>query len=199
MAKINIKEEIDKGALYSRVIFEIFGKPKENVEKALKLLVQKLRELEKVKVVVEKQFEPEKKDEMWAGFTEVELLVKDSTTFINLVVDYLPASVEIIEPQDISLPALEMSGMLNDLSVKLIDMNLEYQKSRVKADLVMKKLNTLISINLLRSLREKPSTVKELSDELRIEQEDLKPFLKDLVNTQRIEEKEGKYSVKNGT
>ena len=193
--KMNIKEELVKGRIYARLIFEIMGTPRENVEKAIRLLVEKLKTLDGVRVVVEKYFDPKKIEEMWSNFVEVELFLDNITTLVNMSVDFLPTSIEIIEPEHMSMPSREFGGVLNDLTVKLLKISNEYQTASVENHLIKKKMNTLISVIVLKSLSNSSKTMKELSNDIRIEEDDVKLFLDDLIKNNKVELKEDKYSL----
>jgi hypothetical protein len=196
MAKINIKDKIAEGAIYARLIFEIFGKPKENVDTAIKLLVENLKEKEDLKIIVEKYFDAEEKENMWSNFVELELLSKNMDSFLGLIVDFLPSSIEILEPEKVNINSNEIAGVLNDLTVKLTHMSNEYQKSSLESAFLKKKLNTLVSVMIIRTVEKDEKSLKDISEETRIEEQDLKPFIDDLVKNGKIEEKEGKYCLK---
>ena len=46
--KINIKEKVAEGAIYTRLIYEMYGKPKENVDKAIELLVENFKRMDNI-------------------------------------------------------------------------------------------------------------------------------------------------------
>ena len=108
------------------------------------------------------------------------------------------SSALIINPQNIQLPGREMAGILNDLSVKLVRMSNEYQKAVVENQLIKKKLNTLISINIINAIRDKPKGLRDISNDTRIDESDLKVFLDDLIKNNKVELKEDQYHLKNG-
>ena len=194
--KINVRDECDKGKVYARFIFQVFGKPKEHVEKSISMLVNKFKSMEELRVVVEKYFEPKKIEGMWSNFVELEMLVKDMASFFDFIVNFIPASVEILHPEKLVLKSSDINGPLNDLSVKLLNISNEYQTKKLESDILKKKLNTLVSINILRSLKNSDKTIKELSDDTRIDEDDLKPFLDDLVKNNRAELKNDKYCLR---
>ncbi len=198
--KINIKDKVAEGGIFATLIYEMLGKPKENVDTAIKLLVEKFKKMDKVKIVEEKYFEPKtvEDSDLWSNFVELTVLVKDINTFLSLCLDYLPSSIEIRDPETLNMRGSELAGILNDLSVKLINMNVEYQKKTIENTLLKKKLNTLISVNIINALKDGEKDIKEISDVTRIREEDLSTFLSDLVKSGKLSEEEGKYTLKNG-
>jgi hypothetical protein len=192
--KTNLKDKIAEGAVLARLIFEVYGKPKEHVEKTLSLMVDKFKEMKDIKILKQKFFDPKEVEGMWTNFMELDIIFKDIGKLIDMVIDYLPSSVEIIEPENLNVNSTDFSGVLNDLSVKMINMSNEYSKAKTEKDIIKRKINTLMSINIIRALKE-PKTKKELSDELRVEEDDLEPFLADLTKTVRVKLKDGKYHL----
>jgi hypothetical protein len=64
--------------------------------------------------------EPTKISErMWSGFLEIELLIDRLATLIGVCFDFMPSSVEIIEPEKLSEDSEYMSDVLNDLTARL--------------------------------------------------------------------------------
>lgn len=195
---INVKDKVDKGAIHLRAIFEIFGKPKENVDDAIKLLVEKLKTMDQYKIILEKYFDAKEVENMWSNFVELEILAKDLNSVIDLVIDYLPSSIEIIEPENVTLNANDMAGVLNDLSVRIIEINQEYQKAIIQSNIMRDKLNQVVAYTIINYLTKGPMSLDSLSDNTKIEPSDLKEFLDRLVKLNKIDFADEKYQLKRG-
>jgi len=105
----------------ARLIIEIAGFPKEHVEKTLTLLKSKFCENKKEVKIEYSQIAPPKKisEKMWSGFVEFEILIPNLAMLIEIIFDYYPSSVEIIEPEEITENITALNGVLNDLSARL--------------------------------------------------------------------------------
>lgn len=123
MGKIDLKEvdkKLKEGYMRVRVIIEVAGFPEEHIKKTMDLLAEAI-EKENI-LVISKKINPPKKfsEKIWSSFIEVDFLVKKLSILMGFIFDYLPSSIEIVEPHDtISEGVVELMGMLNDLVAKL--------------------------------------------------------------------------------
>ena len=104
------------------MIIEIAGRPAEHLKKALEGHIGKIDAISDVEVVSKKFVEPKMIDEEKQIFTchaEVELEVETMFRLTELIFDFMPSSVEVIEPDSVSFNAQEASMFLNDLSGRL--------------------------------------------------------------------------------
>ncbi|MFW6285695.1 MAG: hypothetical protein ACOC16_00830 [Nanoarchaeota archaeon] len=107
----------------ARFIIEIAGKPVENVEKALNLVLDKIKTDKNISLK-EDMIEPpeyDKKTSLYSGFMEVMIKFKTTNDILNFIMDYTPTSVEIEDPEKISFTSNELTGVLNDFSIKILD------------------------------------------------------------------------------
>ena len=90
---------LDKGGLYTRVIIEIAGSPKEHIEKSMQSLVENIKKKSGLDVKHEDTAEAEENEKMWTTFTELEILFKRLDTLLDFIYEFMPASIEVIEPE----------------------------------------------------------------------------------------------------
>ena len=122
---VNIK------ALY---IFEIMGKPAEHIKASLNQMIDKLseqkgmkivrREVHEPKLVEKKEGDDEKKQklidqELFSTFAEVEVETQDINIIMSIVLNMLPAHVEILEPTNLELTNSLLSSLMTELTVKM--------------------------------------------------------------------------------
>ncbi len=115
----------------ARFIIQIAGKPVENVEKALNLVLEKLKnEKEKFKLMEHDIAEPEfdEKSTLYSGFIEVLIKFSEVKEMLSFVVDYTPSSIVIEEPEKITIDNDEMTGILNDMSHIILSMHSQIRK-----------------------------------------------------------------------
>ena len=101
-----------------RAIIEILGSPKEQVEKAIGIVVDKLKKDKELRVDRVEVVEAKKVKELWSSFCELEINLKLSK-LLNFCFDYMPSSIEILEPDKLDLESMELGGFLNDLLARL--------------------------------------------------------------------------------
>lgn len=103
-------------------IIEVLGKPKEHLKEVLENIAQKISE-EKGVVVVEKKIneakELEKKKDFFTSFAEIEVEANHMTLIAGLMFKYMPAHVEILSPENISLQNNDFTMIFNELTRRL--------------------------------------------------------------------------------
>lgn len=103
-----------------RAVFEILGSPKEHVEKTIQLVLDKLKTLDEVEIVKSETVEAkEVEGKLWSTFSEVEMNVKGLDMLMHICFNFMPSSVEIIEPGKMVTEAGRLSDFFNDLLGKL--------------------------------------------------------------------------------
>jgi hypothetical protein len=120
MKESEVQPLIKEGWIRVKGVFEIAGFPEEHINKTIKLLAEKLQK-EKIKVIEQKIHAAKTvSDKMFASFIEMEFLVTSLSQILGIIYDYLPSSIEIIEPHDpISDDPLAMTELMNDLIARL--------------------------------------------------------------------------------
>ncbi len=193
--KKEIKGKINEGKILTRIIIEIVGKPKEHIEKALKVVVEKIKEEKDIELVEEKTFDAEKQEEMFNTFAELGILFNNMQALIEFCFDFMPSSIEILDPEKLSFDSNKFAGLINDLLAKLHQMNLKLvQINAEKRALKQNMLNMLKNtVMILLSIRNMP--FEQLSKSSGINEKDLKPLLDSMVNEKIINLKEEIYSI----
>ncbi|MBS3108311.1 hypothetical protein J4409_00400 [Candidatus Woesearchaeota archaeon] len=100
-----------------RTVIEILGSPKEHVEETMKLVINRAKE--NFKLLSEKTYKSEEVQGMWSTFAELEISFKDMEQLIIFCFEFMPSSIEVIEPVSFNLKCTDISNTLNDLLAKL--------------------------------------------------------------------------------
>ncbi len=111
-------------------IFEMLGRPKDHLEKALAEFLSTLDKNKGIEVInrkihpakdYERDVEGKKEvvKDIFTSFAEVELYADDINVIFSIIFNMLPSHVEIIEPGDLKINNFDLSQSLTDLSVKL--------------------------------------------------------------------------------
>jgi len=194
---VNIKSKITEGWIHCVFIIEMLGKPKEHLESTLKKYIENLKKDKKIIIIEEDYAEPEaKENEMFSTFVELEVLMRNTEKIIDFCFDYMPSSIEIIEPTSLAYKNNELANILNDLQTRLhkYDMmvkNFSQQNKVLKRNSAIF-LRTLIDL----SLKQGPKDTKEISKDIKIPEKELNTFLEVLVKENKIIKKQNKYSLK---
>ena len=111
----------------AKIVIEILGMPKEHVEETMKSLIEKLKDEEGVKLLRETTYKAEQIEKMWSTFADLEIEVEEVSKLIGVCFDYMPSSVEIMEPPKMEMKTTSIADLFNDLLAKLhkVDMMLK--------------------------------------------------------------------------
>jgi len=104
------------------MIVEIAGRPAEHVKEALVKHVGALNDVKDVEVHTLKVSDPapiDGSDGLFTCFGEADFEVGTFGRLSEIMFDFMPSSVEVIEPPRISLDVAEATGILNNLSGRL--------------------------------------------------------------------------------
>lgn len=164
-------EEISRKKLVARVIVEVAGFPKEHIESVIKRLVEKIKTEEEV--LRSDIFEIKKINEFWSTFTEIELVFTDLDHLSKFCFEYMPSSIEVIEPDRFNLDAKDFEDVYNDVLGKLhhYDMNV---KSIKAANIIFQKKLIELGINpesLVKTKNSEQESKKEEKQEIKMEEE----------------------------
>lgn len=191
-----LKEKLEEGYILARIIIEVVGKPKEHVENSLKLAIKKIKEHEKLILKEGDLYKAkENKEGLWSTFSELELLFKDTQSLVGFCFDYVPSSVEILEPKNLKFDTNELSNLINDILAKLHQIGVSLKKLNIENQILNKNATALLSNMLVMSLRGKEKTLKEISKFLVIPEEQLKPFIDIMLRNNFIKKQGDKYNL----
>lgn len=104
------------------MILEILGRPPEHLKTTLEDIVNKINNEKEVEVTNKKIHEPtQAKDNknFYTTFAEVEVEVKTISLLASLMFKYMPANVEVVEPETIALTNNGWSEILSEITRKL--------------------------------------------------------------------------------
>ncbi len=179
----------------ARAIIEIAGKPREHVEGTMKLVLKKLREDEGVTVKDEKMHDAEEHESIFSTFAEVEVELEGFDSLVAFCFEYLPSSVEFLEPEKTSIELLELTGIFNDLLGRLHSTDLRLKDAAAAIMVLDKNATNLLRRSVGLALMGRDKTLEEVSKLVGIKAEELKPFLEKFEAERNIKKKGDKYSL----
>ncbi len=181
-----------------RAIIEVLGKPKEHVQSSLEKYLQNLKENELYAVVNVQmaKLKKQKEGELWSLFAEVEVWTEKVDHLIDFCFDYMPSSIEIIEPSELKLNEIEVSDFLNDLQTKLHSVDMLAKQLKTENDVL--KINTaaLLKNYITMLLKQNNLTSAQLSNFTGVNKDKLEDFLDQLIDEGKIDLKEETYYLK---
>lgn len=104
------------------MIVEVAGRPANYVREGLETHVSRLDQMKDIEVIRRTFSEPKKiehQEEAYVCFAEIEVAVTNFQRLLDLVFDFMPSSIEIIEPGRIDLDSQEATMFVNNLAGRL--------------------------------------------------------------------------------
>jgi hypothetical protein len=120
MAKVNSDKET-KGISVVFVL-EMIGRPAEHLTESMNNIIDDIKKEKGVEIIssnVKEPVELKENKNFFSTFSEIELEVKEISTLLILIFKYMPAHVEIIEPELIALTNNGWGDILNELARRL--------------------------------------------------------------------------------
>ncbi len=192
MDKRDIRDKVQEGYIHCSAILEMVGKPEKHVRDTLNKYLDKI-EQSKTLILLEKELsEPKqlKDSEMFSMFAEVELLVKGTSNVIWFCFDYMPSSIEIIEPDQLNYSATDFTDFVNDLQSRLHDLDMTVKTVKATNDKLNKNTENLLKNGIKLAITNGHDTVDKVSKVMGVPKENMERIINTLV-TAKVIKKEG--------
>ncbi|MBU0627821.1 MAG: hypothetical protein KKC75_01420 [Nanoarchaeota archaeon] len=186
--------EEKKEPIRCRAILEVIGKPKEHVEKTIKMLVDKVKEDPEISILNEKyaEIQPLEKT-MFSTFVELEMVFKGLPAVTGFCFDFMPSSIDIEKPEQLTLKNRDLSNFFNDLQSKLHSVDTVAKTLKAERDFLRRNMDTSISNLITVLIKINKNTTEELSKFTGINQEEMEKHLKKLIDEGKIKKEEDYY------
>lgn len=178
-----------------KVLLEVAGFPKEHVEKTIQSVLEEIPKRE-YNVTDQEILPTEEKEDMFSALAEVTVECPDVENLYGFCFDFMPASVDVLEPENLSFGAQEFNNGLNDLLATLHKLDQLLKNSNARVKVLTKNLNSLTSNFVMNLLSEESLTLSKLSKKLGIPEELIGKFLEALEKQKLIKKEGNKYLKK---
>lgn len=184
----DIKAYIDKGYIHARIILEIIGKPKEHVDESIKEYIKKIENTKNLvflsKTISESNKLPDK--ELFSTFADIELLIKGFSQLAEFCFNYMPASIEILEPGKLVVDANSMTNLFNDFQDKLHKADFMTKSMAQQNKLLIDNFSSLLKNLLFTLLKDKGLNLKDICKYTGFKKEDMEEYLKKMIEDKKI-------------
>lgn len=177
----------------ARVIVEMLGTPKAHVEHTLKNYVEALPEKAKVQVLAADYAEAEERDKLFMVFVELDLRFKNALHLLDFCFESMPSSVEILEPEMLTLDAASFAGILNDLQARLHTVDMSMKQLSAQTSVVDRNAMNVLHNFIKFIIQEGGKTSEQIAPIVGLKKEQLDAFLARMVEDGRIVRKGDVY------
>lgn len=185
-----------------RAIIEILGKPKGHVEESLRKYIELIEKEESIRVVKKDIAEAEEREDVQEGmkyfatFVELEFLIKDISKLGPFCFNYMPSSIEILEPEHLILKNVDFSDILNDLQARSHNVDKAVKELKSENEFLKRNMQTLLKNAILISLRINSLSLNRLARATGIKEKELTGYLEELIKEKKIEKEGELYCLK---
>jgi hypothetical protein len=182
--------------LVARVIIQMMGAPKKHIEDTLKKYIAKIDEDYADIKVLKKYISPAKKEGgHFNVFSELELEIEGTENLVWFCFDYMPASVEILEPDSLVYECHDFTNFLNDLQQKLHKVDMMIKSLSAENQVLKKNGMTLMNNILLLQLGTGPKNVSALAKGSGVPEDHVEKFLESMVTEGKIKKHKDTYRL----
>jgi hypothetical protein len=179
-----------------KAIIEILGKPQEHVEETLRLMIKKIEDDKDIHVLNKDFADAKPSDNMWTTFCEIECVVNDFSRLFGFCIDYMPSSVEIIKPEQVSFNSQDLTNMVNDLQAKLHTIDMVAKKLRNENQFLKKNMNNMVQNSIRILLQVGIDTLDKLSKHTGIDGKELEKILQLMEKEDSLKKEGDRYILK---
>ncbi len=160
--------------------------------------MEKLKKESKDYEIIKAEFEEAKEQgKFFSVFTELDIWFNKPADIVNFCFDSMPSSVDILRPDDLKFASKEFSDLLNDLQAQIHEIDAIVKKVKTENKLLDKNSTAVFRNFIAYILKEGEKDLEELGKHMGVVGKELKPFVDKLIEQEVVEEKEGKYHLKN--
>ncbi|MAF99311.1 MAG: hypothetical protein CMH61_01745 [Nanoarchaeota archaeon] len=177
-----------------RAIIELVGKPKEHIERTIKEYVDKIQETKEYEVLKVDFSEIQKQDgtEFWATFAELEL-TSDMQNLTTFCFDYMPAVIEILSPEKMTINDSQISEFFNDLQARLHEVNLVAKQMKMQIDMMNRNTANLFRNYIAVLLGKGDLTSEQISKFTGVPKEMVEDYLDHMIDEGKVKMEGEKY------
>ncbi|MEM2713772.1 MAG: hypothetical protein QXS07_01095 [Candidatus Pacearchaeota archaeon] len=134
------------------LVFEIVGRPKEFIEDVMNKFLDRIKdykgvELLRKEVLPAEPFQAKSQNisikDVFSSIAECEFFFKNLETLLGFMLDTMPASIEIVEPSELTLDLPRLNAFINDYLTKIHQYDDVYKKLKLEKEILLRKIAEL--------------------------------------------------------
>lgn len=121
-----------------QLIIELAGFPREHVEETMQKMVENIKK--QFAVEDARIHDVQQVKELWSTFVDIKIRFDDLGHLTLFCFDYMPSSVDILEPVKFNLESQELNALFNDLMGKIHHYDMLLKNFKITTEMLKKKL-----------------------------------------------------------
>jgi len=142
----NVKRVDGEMKMRAVIILDIIGKPAEHLTQSLEMIVGEIDKEKGITIIKKEIKEPipfKENKEFFTTFADIEVEIDDFLFLLVLLFKYMPAHIEIVHPEFISLSNNGWNDVLNELSRRLHGYDEIARVMQAEKNILIKKVEEL--------------------------------------------------------
>ena len=173
-----------------RTIIEVLGKPQGHVENAIREYIEHIKQDSELVILNEDYSEIQEQGKLWSKFVELDLVIKGTKKLISFCFEYMPSSLEVLKPENLTLTNSELANFLNDLQARLHNVDMIVKQLKAENDFLRLNMNAVLHNSILICLKVSKLNLEQLSKITGVDKKELETFAEKLIKENKIK-KEG--------
>ena len=196
MNEEQIQGYVKKGYLRAAVIFEVIGKPKEHIDKTLRGYIERIKQEKDVLVANEAfdEVQEVKENNFFSAVAELEMLFETPEKLNWLCINFSPASIELIEPESITLKQQELTLWVNDMLSRMHQVAMQTKQLNSEHQGLIRNFNAMTRNAILLTLRE-PLEINSIARKIGLDDKTTQKFLDALITENKIMKDKSTYKL----
>ncbi|MFT7615269.1 MAG: hypothetical protein ACI8Y7_000075 [Candidatus Woesearchaeota archaeon] len=198
MDKAQIEEQIANGHVRFHAVLEIVGKPQDHVEQTKKTILASLENHQKFTLLKQDSHDVEQleKSDLFSTFTDVEVITPSMSHVYDFIFEYMPANMEIIDPERVTFTANQATNIINDLLAHVHNADMLAKESRQSNKILLGSLKTMIQNACILALLGGPRTAESAAKLVGVPENELEKYLQLLLKENKVTKEGDIYAVK---
>ena len=187
-------ERIKKGQILVQAIIEILGAPKAHVEDTMIKVVDGMQDKEWLEVVSDEVAEATQQKDLFSSYADVQVWVKSFGHMIEFLFNYMPSSIEILEPQEMQLKREDIGNLMTEISGRLHASDAQLKDLNARNQVIDRNTRQIIQNFITRTLESGEKTVSEVTKIIGIPESNTQAYLDVMVGGKLVKKQKNKYS-----
>ena len=103
-----------------RMTVEVMGSPKDHIEAAMLSVIKQLKDDKELTIELANVYEcTQMENTLWSTFADVEFSAKTLKKVLDVGYDYVPSTMEILEPVEMAVQMKDVEEFLNDFLARI--------------------------------------------------------------------------------
>jgi len=189
------KERVKNGEILIHAVIEILGAPKDHIEKTMIKVVDHVGTQTGLTIISEQIAEAQEQNELFSTFADLQIWAKSFGHLVEFLFNYMPSSIEVLEPQEVSLKRIDLGNLMTELAGRLHASETTIKDLRARNQVIDHNTRMIIQNFITRGLEQNAQTSTDLALFTGVPERNVLAFLDHLKQEGIIEQKNEQYSI----